>query len=235
MEGAPSRARHLRRLGAIISPLDLSLTKTGWWLVPLRYDRLVAWYAAHTPADPRTTRPPDSSRPAADAEVYWRTRASATAYSPPAEIVSYTRLGPHTTAIRADVTLAARADRTAATLVPAGVTSMEITKQAIDGPDTSPTTVAVTDRGRIFDVVAAFDHTPGGFASTEHDGCGSPAGIVYWYAVTFHWPEHTLEVDTGQPLCGIGRALTLDGTKLPQTVAAGHGLHTALKAAFDSV
>ena len=66
--------------------------------------------------------------------------------------------------------------------------------------------------------VAAFDALKGDFASTAPHPCGSPVGLVYTYAVTFHWPGHTLVVDPGQALCGVGRRLTLDGSHLPQTL-----------------
>jgi hypothetical protein len=55
-------------------------------------------------------------------------------------------------------------------------------------------------------------------AGAEGHACGSPVGIVYVYAVTFHWPGHTLAVDPGAELCGIGRGLTLDGTELTPTL-----------------
>jgi hypothetical protein len=149
-------------------------------------------------------------------------------------VVAYTALGPHTTAIRTDVTLAARADRTADTLVPATVTSLDITKRAIDGSDTTPTTVTVTDKGHILGVVAAFDRARGDYASIGFGPCGSPVGLVYRYAMTFHWPAHTLVVDAGEPLCGIARELTLDGSTLPQTLHDDRELDNALKAAFDA-
>jgi hypothetical protein len=230
---APDQAPHLRGLHAYIGPVDRTLTRTSWWLVPLRYDRLVAWYVAHTPADPRTTYVPGATTPSPDAQIYWQTHHRYPAFSPPAEVVAYTKLGPRTTAIRTDLTLAARADRALDTLVPATVTSLEITRRAIDGPDTTPTTVTITDQSHILDVVAAFDRARGDYASVEPGGCGSPVGIVYTYAVTFHWPAHTLVVDAGQALCGIGRGLTLDGSHLPQTLHDDTELDNALKAAFD--
>jgi hypothetical protein len=229
---APRRAPHLRRLGAYIGPVDTSLTRTGWWLVPLRYDRLVAWYAAHTGANAGSAYLAGATTPAPDGELDWQTRDASSAYSAPVDVVAYTQLGPHLTALRTDVTLAARADRTAKTLVPATVTSIDITKQAIDGPNTSPTTVTVTDQMRVLAVVAAFDALKGDFASTRPGACGSPVGLVYTYAVTFHWPAHTLVVDPGQATCGVGRGLTLDGSHLPQTLQDDPELDNALRAAI---
>src|SRR5215471_18311337 len=171
---APPHAPHLRRLRAYIGPVDTSLTRTAWWLVPLRYDRLVAWYAAHTGANVRSAYVAGATTPSPDAELYWQTHAASSAYSAPVDVVAYTQLGPHLTALRTDVTLAARADRTAKTLVPATVTSIDITKQAIDGPDTSPVTVTVTGQMRILAIVAAFDALKGDFASTGPQPCGSP-------------------------------------------------------------
>src|SRR5215467_9186741 len=205
VETAPRHAPHLRRLGAYIGPVDTSLTRTGWWLVPLRYDRLVAWYAAHTGANVRSTYVRGATTPSPDAELDWQTRADSSAYSAPVDVVAYNRLGPHLTALRTDVTLAARADRTANTLVPATVTSIDITKKAIDGPNASPATVTVTDQMRVLAVVAAFDALKGDFASTGARPCGS----------------------------GVGRGLTLDGSRLPQTLQDDPELENALRAAID--
>jgi hypothetical protein len=202
-------------------------------LVHLRYDRLVDWYVAHTPANHDTTSYHHGGKSVPQAEVYWQTHRAAKAYSPPAEVVAYTRLGPKLTAIRTDVTLAARADRTARTLVPTSVTSLQVTKRAIDGDDTSPKTVTVTDPSRIYAVIAAFNRVPGEYASVEPFGCGSPVGLVYRYAVTFRWPGHTLVVDAGEPLCEMGRKLTLDGVRLTQTLQEGHQLIRSLRATFD--
>jgi len=201
--------------------------------VPLRYDRLVAWYAAQTGANVRSTYVAGATTPSPDAELAWQTHGASSAYSAPVDVVAYTQLGPHLTAVRTEVTLAARADRTAKTLVPATVTSIDITKKAIDGPNASPATVTVTDQMRVLAVVAAFDALKGDFASTGARPCGSPVGLVYNYAVTFHWPAHTLVVDPGQALCGVGRGLTLDGSRLPQTLQDDPELDNALRAAID--
>lgn len=234
IDAPPPDGRYLRRLHAFIHPVDTSLTRTRWWLVPRRHDRLVAWYVAHTPAERGTTLISGASRPSPEAEVYWQTQKVSKAYSSPAEVVAYTRLGPHLTAIRTDVTLAARADRTAKTLVPTTVTSLRITRSAMDRSGTSPETVTVTDQGHIFAVIAAFNRVPGEYASFEPHGCGSPGGRrAYYYAVTFHWPGHTLDVDTGKPLCQIGRSLTFDDARLPQTLTDSPKLNRSLRAAYN--
>jgi len=233
VETAPRHAPDLRRLRAYIGPVDTSLTRTGWWLVPLRYDRLVAWYAAHTGANVGSTYVPGATTPSPDAELAWQTHDASSAYSAPVDVVAYTQLGPHLTALRADVTLAARADRTAKTLVPATVTRIDITKKAIDGPNASPVTVTVTDPMHILAIIAAFNALKGDFASTGAHPCGSPVGLVYNYAMTFHWPAHTLVVDPGQALCGVGRGLTLDGSHLAQTLQDDSELDNALRAAID--
>ena len=103
-------------------------------MVPPRYDRLVAWHAARTPADMGSTRPADSASSEPAAGFLWATGDRSTAYSTPIDVVAYARLGEHRTAIRIDVTLAARADRTAQTLAPTTVTSIDVTKRAVDGP-----------------------------------------------------------------------------------------------------
>jgi hypothetical protein len=147
-------------------------------------------------------------------------------------VVSYARLGPHKTAIRTDVTLAARSDRTAQTLVLATVTSIDVKKWAIDGPKRPPKTATVTDPALIARITSAFNHLDGAMVHTQAGPCASLAGIVYVYATTFHWPGHTLAVDPGQPFCQVGRGLTLDGTKLPQTLEESGALDTALQAAI---
>jgi hypothetical protein len=192
----------------------------------------VAWYAAHTGANVRSTYVRGATTPSPDAELDWQTHVASSGYSAPVDVVAYTQLGPHLTALRTDVTLAARADRTARTLVPATATSIDITKKAIDGPNASPTTVTVTDQMRVLAAVTAFDALKGDFASTAPHPCVSPVGLAYTYAVTFHWPAHTLVVDPGQALCGVGRGLTLDGSHLPQTLQDDSELDNALSAAI---
>jgi hypothetical protein len=149
-------------------------------------------------------------------------------------VVSYARLSANATAIRTDVTLAARYDRTAETLVPTTVTSIDITKRAIDGRNTTPTTATVDNPALISRVVNAFNNLDGAMAHTKPSPCGSPGGIVYVYAVTFHWPGHTLTVDPGASLCRIGRGLTLDHSKLPQTLEDDNALDHALQHALDA-
>src|SRR5262249_31537257 len=158
---APPRAPYLQQLRVFNLPVDRSLTRTRWWLVPRRYDEVVAWYVAHTPANRDTASYHAGGRLAPRAQVYWQPRTASTAYSPPSRVVTYRRLAPLLPAIRADVTLAPRADRTARTLVPTTVTSVQITKRAIDGPHTTPTTVTITDQGRILPVIAVFNGVRG--------------------------------------------------------------------------
>jgi len=93
--------------------------------------------------------------------------------------------------------------------------------------------VTVTDQMRVLAVVAAFDALKGDFASTGPQPCGSPVGLIYHYAVTFRWPAHTLVAGPGQALCGVGRGLTLDGSRLPQTLQDDSELDHALRAAID--
>jgi hypothetical protein len=225
--------RRLRHLGVYAEPVDPSLTRTNWWVVPLPYRDLVAWYGSHSPADLASAYGPSSSSPEPDSDLYWKVPAGSAAYSSPAAVVSYERLGPNRTAIRTDATLAARYDRTATTLVPATVTSIDVTKSAIDGPPRPPTTETLTDPSLLMRVTSAFDHLDGATAHVSM-ACGSPVGIVYAYSVTFRWPDHTLAVDPGSPLCGIGMGLTLDGTKLPQALEDDGTLATVLHAALDA-
>lgn len=232
VDAAPSHAGYLRQLRAIYGPVDSSLTRTRWWIVPQGYHRLIGCYVARTSADRRSTQY-GSGRTATQATLVWGTRGPATAYSPPAMVVTYSRLTRRSTAIRTDVTLAARDDRTAPTLVPATVSRIEVTRQAIDGPDASPGTVSVMDQGELNAVIAAFDRVPGEYRSTEPSGCGSPVGIVYLYSVTFHWPQHTLVASTGQPLCEVGRKLTRDDVVLRERLDPESPLDEVLKSAYD--
>lgn len=226
-------ARTLGHLATYVEPVDLSLTQTNWWVVPLSYGDLVAWYDAHTPANVGSAYGSNSSSPVPDGDLYWQTHDKSKAYSSPAVAVSYARLGSHSTAIRTDATLAARYDRTPVTLVPTTVTSIDITKSAIDGPPTPPATATVSNPALLSSVVSAFNKLQGAFAHTTQ-ACASPVGLFYVYAVTFHWPGHTLAVNPGAPLCGIGRGLTLDNTKLPQTLADDHALETVLQDALGA-
>jgi hypothetical protein len=185
------------------------------------------------PADRDTASYHHGGRLSPKALVWWQPDLRSKAFSPPTKVVSYRRLGPHLTAIRTDVTLAARADRTAETLVPDSVTSLEIAKWTIDDKGTDPTTVTATDQGSVFRVIDAFNRVAGDYVSSESFGCASPEGVDHLYSVTFHWPGHTLAVGTGEPLCALGRKLTLDGTNLPRKLANSHRLNKVLKEVFD--
>jgi hypothetical protein len=227
-------ARSLRHLRGYIGPVDPSLTHTTWWVVPLSYRDLVAWYDAHSPADVSSARFPSGAL-APDGDLYWEVSTDSAAYSQPAAVVSYAHLDRDTTAIRTDATLAARYDRTADTLVPPTVTSIDITKSPIDGQPRPPSTDAtVTDPDLLTRITSAFDHLQGAMADAEPGGCGSPVGIVYVHAITFHWPGHTLVVDPGAELCGIGRGLTLDGTELTLTLENTNDFDQLLDAAVDA-
>ena len=228
----PPRARptpdsptpQLRRLRAQVGDVDPSLTRTGWWIVPMSYDDLVAWYEDAVP----------DSFAEADGITWW-TEAGTAAYTTPAVIVSVAHRGEVSTAMRVDVTLAARDDRTAVTYVPQGVTSVDLTRSFPYRPAPPPSTVTVVDRDRIESIVGAFNRLAGAPSRETGTACGSPVGGTHWYALTFHWPGHTLAVSTGQPLCGIGRSLTLDGTRLPATLEDGGGINATLEAAFAAV
>jgi hypothetical protein len=232
IDAPPPHARYLKQLTEFNLPVDQSLTRTRFWLVRQGIDPVLAWYVHHTAANRDTASYRQGGRLSPKALVWWQPHLRSKAFSPPTKVVSYRRLGPHLTAIRTDVTLAARADRTAGTMVPSTVTSLQITRQTIDGTNTAPTRVTTTDLGSIFQVIDAFNHAAGDYESSESFGCGSPAGVDHLYSVTFHWPGHSLAVAAGAPLCGVGRSLTLDGTKLPQTISNSHRLKVALKEAL---
>lgn len=220
----------LGHLGCQCGAVDPSLTETRWWTVPLSYSDLVHWYGTHSPANLGSARYPDGSL-SPQAVLYWEIQVTSTAYSTPTAQVSYVRTGPKVTAIRTDATLAARYDRTALTLVPHDVTRIEITKTALGGP-AHRTSAIVTTPALLTRVISSFNSLSGAFADTLPVGCGSPAGDAYVYAITFYWSGHTLAVDPGEPLCGVGMGLTLDGVKLTQTLQDDSTLDAALEAAF---
>ena len=225
------RSRHhggrLGHLGCQCGAVDPSLTRTRWWMVPMSYSELVHWYGAHSPANLGSAYYPDGSlSPSGD--LYWGIQVDSTAYSAPAALVSYSRRGPKRTTIRTDATLASRYDRTASTFVPHSVTRIDITKTALGGP----TSATVTDPALLTRVTWAFNNLSGAFAHTLPVACGSPTGDAYVYAVTLHWSGHTLAVDPGAPLCGVGMGLTLDGVKLPQTLEDDRTLDAALETAL---
>ncbi|GAB3774356.1 hypothetical protein FB382_003731 [Nocardioides ginsengisegetis] len=231
VDSAPTRS--LSHLRVIDGYVDLSLKQTNWWEVPLSYGDLVTWYDTHSPANTDSAfMGPGSTSPEPVGDLMWETHETSEAYSSPAVVVSYARLDDDTTAIRTDVTLAARYDRTAETLVPSTVTSVDITKSAIDGPSRAPVTATVTDPKLLARITSAFNDLNGAMAHTSPPACGSPSGLVFVYAVTFHWPRHTLEVDPGAALCGIGRGLSLDGSALPESLENDDTLDAALQAAL---
>lgn len=233
-ESKSAPARRLGHLGVYNAPLDPSLTRTNWWVVPMSYRDLVNWYRSHSPANRGSAYGPDGATPSPHGDMDWAIPGHSASYSTPAAVVSYARLGPATTAIRTDATLAARYDRTSATLVPSNVTRIDITKTILGNPALHARTTTATDPALLTRVTAAFNTLGGAAAHTAPMACGSPAGTEYVYAVTFHWPGHTLAVDPGAPLCGVGMGLTLDGNKLPQTLAEGSTLDAALQATLDA-
>jgi hypothetical protein len=164
----------------------------------------------------------------------WAIPGHSVSYSTLAAVVSYARLGPATTAIRTDATLAARYDRTTATLVPSNVTRIDITKTILGNPALHTKTMTATDPALLTRVTAAFNTLGGAAAHTAPMACGSPAGTEYSYDITFHWPGHTLALDPGARLCGVGMGLTLDGKRLPQTLEDDSVLDAALHATLDA-
>jgi hypothetical protein len=212
-------SRFLHELSAYFGDVDPSLTRTGYWIVPMSHLDLVDWYAAHTPANPDETKVSSSSTPEPQGVMGWEVGTSTASYTQPAMIVAYARLGPEQTALRIDVTLAARDDRTARTLVPAsGLESVVITPRSVSKGQSPPPPVTVTDPSQLRALGDAFNRATGAAARAEPHPCGSPGNDYLEYAIVFRWPRHTLEATTGSPLCGVGRELRLDGELLPQKI-----------------
>lgn len=230
---ASSPVRSLRHDGAQIQSVDPTLTHTRWWVVPLAYGDVVRWYAAHPPADTRAAVFGIERTPLPHGDLAWEVGAETAAYTQPAVVVDYARLAPRSTAVRTEVTLAARFDLPPTTRVPTSVTSVDITRRAIDGLARGPKTVTVTDPDSLAALTSAFDRLRGAPLNADSAGCASPAGVVFLYALTFRWPGHTLAVEPGQPLCGVGMGLTRDGARLPQLLEDNGTFDAAAAAAFD--
>lgn len=212
-------APELRERGAYIDDVDPSLSRTGFWIVPMSHVDLVQWYADHTPADPGETEVSGSSRPEPAGVMDWEVGKDRAAHTQPAVVVSYARLGPGRTALRVDLTLAARDDRTAETLVPvADLESVTITPHTVSAGAEPPPAVTVTEATQLRALGDAFNHARGAASRALPGPCGSPTGDYLEYAVRFRWPGHTLEATTGRPLCRVGRDLILNGMTLPQRI-----------------
>ena len=212
-------SRKLRARGAYVDDVDPSLSRTGFWIVPRSHVGLVQWYADHTPANPDETKVSGSSTPEPYAVMFWEVGKDRAAYTQPAIVVSYARLGPGRTALRIDVTLAARDDRTAETLVPvAALESVTITSHTVTAGVEPPPPVTVTDDTQLRTLGEVFNRARGAASRALPGACGSPTGDYLEYAVEFRWPGHTLEATTGRPLCRVGRDLVLDGMTLPQKI-----------------
>lgn len=226
---APSRA--LSSLGVYYDDVDHSLSEHRWFVVPMSYQQLVAWYAHHSPAELGGTNWPT---PVPQGDMDWAVGSPTAAYTQPAYVVSYDRLGPDSTGLRVDVTLAARFDRTTTTLVPIGQLTQVTVRQTSFNHPPDRDAATIDDPSWLRSIGSAFNATRGAPAGSEPHPCGSPTGDYRLYAVTFRWPGHELDIGFGQPLCGIGRDLTLDGRQLPQRLEDGAALNRALKAALAS-
>jgi hypothetical protein len=197
---------------------------------------MLRWYQTHTPANTGGSYYEIAkTRPSPHGELDWSTTTKSPKFSTPEIVITYARLRASTTALRVDVTLAARYDRTAQTLVPPTVTSIKIVRSAQSGDAASAhLDKTISDAATVTAIVNAFNSLSGGYAHTMHAGCGSPVGTTYLYAVTFTWPGHTLANDPGSPLCGIGRGLTLNGTTLPTTLDGTVAFDNVLKDALGT-
>jgi hypothetical protein len=227
---ATAPAPRLSRIG--FGPIDPTLTRARWWVVPLGYAELVNWYVAHTPANHGSAAYPDGTL-ATSATFDWPVGKGTSAYTTPIVIVSYVRLGPHSTGIRTTASLMARFDLPARTRAPGDPTSIEVTRTnySIHRDAISAT---VTDQALLRSIAAGYNDLLGATTNNEGFLCGSPTGGMHLYALTFHWPGHTLVVDPGQPLCGDGHGLTLDGTKLPESLEDSDEFDAVLENALQA-
>lgn len=201
----------------ICGSVDASLTRTNYWIVPLSPAALVTWFHTHSPADITGAFLPNSKVASPAGDMLWSVPSNSAAFSDPTVYISYARLSATTTAIGATVYLAALSDRTAKTLAPDTVTSIEITKTTVGGPEHASVTRTITDRSKLAAIVTAFNDLKGSATDSQFHACGS-GGIGFSYTVTFNWPGHSLTVDPGHASCGKGRGLSLNGAQLPQTL-----------------
>lgn len=230
-----SPARTLNQLGVYAQEVDSSLTQTAWYVVPLGHRELVEWYVANSPSNTSSAYPPDSTTPATEGDLYWQPGSASDAFSQPAAVVSYARLGPYRTALRADATLAARFDRTSETLLPVVVDSVEIARSELGNPTDRPSTRRVTDPVIAARIAVRFNDLDGGFAHTQGHACASPVGTPYVHTLTFRWPGHmlVLDVDLRSMLCGDGMRLHLDEFELRPSLAYDDAFDALLDTAYE--
>lgn len=210
---ASTPSPHLVGLGVFV-PGPGTVVRSQWYVASESVSQTRIWLLGHAQAGMTT---PASGAGAGDDPLEWVGNAAMT-YGQPVLAIRVRALGPGRTGIRVGVVITPRFDRTAATMAPSGVTSIEISKAPIDGPSAGRTTqrTTVTDAGTIAALVAAYDALPG--ALDQQMPCGSLTDIQYAYSFTMRSAAHTLVADQGSPLCGRGRGLTLDGRKLRQQV-----------------
>lgn len=217
-------------------PPGARVQETGWWVVPLGVDDVLAWYAANVPAlmteDPGNRRPPVDGRGA----LHWRLTSSSQAYTRPDIHLSYASGGEARTFVEVEVSATASSDRTAETLVPRSVQEIEVVE--IESRDTRVirSSHTIRDRSALADVVAAFDGLAGGAEVPAERSCSRPAPGGSAYEATFRWPGHSLRVTGVAPGCAT-RTLVRDGHRLGQTLgtAGNHGsLDDALRRATAS-
>lgn len=224
-------ASDLHGLNAHINAVDLSLSPHRWYVVPMSYGDLVTWYAEHTEADAASTGWPT---PVEHELMDWSAGPATAAYTDPSYVVSYTRLSDNSTGLRVAVSLAARYDRTRATLAPISrLTSITVRQTSFTNPP-DRASATIDDPRWLRSIATAFNATRGAPAHDLGGPCGSPTGDFRLYAATLRWPGHVLEVGFGQPLCGVGRELILDGHTLPQQLEDGAALNRVLRAALRS-
>jgi hypothetical protein len=230
-----SPERHLRRIVDPGAASDPSLRRVAWWVVPMSTPAMVRWYGSHSPANVSGYRP-WIGFPGAAEFLGWRVTENSPAFTDPEVTLAFVgHRGQHSTALRTVVSLAAYSDRTAETLVPSTVTRIEVRARAIDGPPPFPhKRGSTTDPAVVGRIASAFDAMTGATEGAGPSPCGSLVGPprAYVYTVTFHWPGHELVVDPGQPTCGVGMGLTLDGRRLSQVLAATEEFDSSLEAAL---
>jgi hypothetical protein len=215
---------------------DPTLRRVGRWVVPLSKLSMERWYARHLPSSVSHDYDP-SAPPATRGYFGWRVTENSPAFTDPEVLLAFVGWGRHRTALRTDVSLAAYSDRTAETLVPATVTRIDIRARAIDGPPPFPHKRGSTsDPAVVGRIASSFDAITGAPEGAGPSPCGSlvgsPGQRAYVYTVTFHWPGHELVVDPGQPTCGVGMGLTLNGRRLPQVLAGTEEFDRSLEAAL---
>ena len=221
---SPEPAFRQRTFG--VGPADQRFTRSTWWTVPVSEPEFETWLSTHVPTG-LTFRPDDGGAYSVDdgrmAQQDDLNAAGSSAYTPGFLVFSSLPYGDGL-AVRVDTFIGARFART--TFVPKDTSAVRITRIKGSTTGTRPrvptrrTTLEVTDRAGIADLVAAVNRLPGSMTVPFVASC--PAILVQTrYAVSFTTPRgtHRLSFDGGP--CWPQARLFENGTRTRPTLEPG--------------